>query len=288
MVHAAMAAAQPGDVLVLTMPEPAPVALFGDLLATQAQRARRRGGAGRRRGARRRGPARAGAAGVGALGARARRGRRTCVGAIDVPVMVGGAEIRPGDVVVLDADGVAVVAAERVDEVLDGGARPRGEGARQARAAAGRRAVLRPRRAAGDRGRRSERDRPPRPGRAAHPEAPTESLTLLRRRARDGGRGAARASPSTCAAGATTSATRSSSPSRDTSGMALPRAARVEPGGARAARRRGRGDGARRGLDRRRPRPRARPTASATPTATRSSCTSRPSATRRPSTCARR
>ena len=31
---------------------------------------------------------------------------------------VGGATIRPGDVVVLDADGVAVVAAERVDEVL--------------------------------------------------------------------------------------------------------------------------------------------------------------------------
>ena len=28
---------QPGEVLVLTMPEPAPVALFGDLLATQAQ-----------------------------------------------------------------------------------------------------------------------------------------------------------------------------------------------------------------------------------------------------------
>ena len=37
MVHAAMAHAQPGDVLVLTMPEPAPVALVGDLLATQAK-----------------------------------------------------------------------------------------------------------------------------------------------------------------------------------------------------------------------------------------------------------
>ena len=37
MVHAAMAALQPGEVLVLTMPEPAPVALLGDLLATQAQ-----------------------------------------------------------------------------------------------------------------------------------------------------------------------------------------------------------------------------------------------------------
>src|ERR671917_2860439 len=37
MVHAAMAALQPGEVLVLTMPEPAPVALIGDLLATQAK-----------------------------------------------------------------------------------------------------------------------------------------------------------------------------------------------------------------------------------------------------------
>jgi 4-hydroxy-4-methyl-2-oxoglutarate aldolase len=39
-------------------------------------------------------------------------------GALDVPVTVGGAEIRPGDAVVLDADGVAVIEAERVDEVL--------------------------------------------------------------------------------------------------------------------------------------------------------------------------
>ena len=39
-------------------------------------------------------------------------------GALDVPVTVGGAEIRPGDAVVLDADGVAVVEAERVDAVL--------------------------------------------------------------------------------------------------------------------------------------------------------------------------
>src|SRR3954447_23309638 len=37
MVHAVMASLQPREVLVLTMPEPAPVALLGDLLATQAQ-----------------------------------------------------------------------------------------------------------------------------------------------------------------------------------------------------------------------------------------------------------
>ena len=37
MVHAAVAEARAGEVLVLTMPEPAPVALVGELIATQAQ-----------------------------------------------------------------------------------------------------------------------------------------------------------------------------------------------------------------------------------------------------------
>ena len=39
MVHAVMAEVQRGEVIVLTMPEPRPVALVGDLLATQAQAA---------------------------------------------------------------------------------------------------------------------------------------------------------------------------------------------------------------------------------------------------------
>ena len=38
MVHAVMERVEPGDVLVLTMPEPQPVALVGELLATQAER----------------------------------------------------------------------------------------------------------------------------------------------------------------------------------------------------------------------------------------------------------
>jgi 4-hydroxy-4-methyl-2-oxoglutarate aldolase len=35
MVHAAVAEAEPGEVLVLTMPEPRPVALVGELIGTQ-------------------------------------------------------------------------------------------------------------------------------------------------------------------------------------------------------------------------------------------------------------
>ena len=40
-------------------------------------------------------------------------------GELDVPVIVGGATINPGDLLVLDADGVTVVPAERAEEVLE-------------------------------------------------------------------------------------------------------------------------------------------------------------------------
>ena len=40
------------------------------------------------------------------------------VGKLDVPVVVGGAEIRPGDLVVMDCDGAMALPRERVDEVL--------------------------------------------------------------------------------------------------------------------------------------------------------------------------
>jgi 4-hydroxy-4-methyl-2-oxoglutarate aldolase len=119
MVHAAMAAVQPGEVLVVTMPEPAPVALIGDLLATQAKVH--------------------GAAAIlvdasvrdleelvelglpiWARYVRVRGAVKETPGELDVPVQVGGATIRPGDIVVLDADGAAVVEHERVAEVLAG------------------------------------------------------------------------------------------------------------------------------------------------------------------------
>jgi 4-hydroxy-4-methyl-2-oxoglutarate aldolase len=114
-VHAVMARVQPGDVLVLTMPEPAPVALLGDLLATQAA------------------VRKAAAVLVDAAvrdceelplpvwtrWVRNRGATKTERGELDVPVTVGGALIRPGDLVVLDADGATAVAIERAQEVLD-------------------------------------------------------------------------------------------------------------------------------------------------------------------------
>jgi 4-hydroxy-4-methyl-2-oxoglutarate aldolase len=117
MVHALIAHAKPGDVLVLTSDEPAPVALVGELLATQAK-----------------------VHGVAALlvdGAvrdveelaeiglpiwtrwvRAQGATKGQVGAIDVPVVVGGVSIAPGDLVVLDADGACAIPRDQVDDVL--------------------------------------------------------------------------------------------------------------------------------------------------------------------------
>jgi len=117
MVHAVMAALQPGEVLVLTMPEPAPVALIGDLLATQAQV---HGAAAVLVDAAVRDSEELAELGlpIWARWIRSRGATKDIPGELDVPVTVGGATIRPGDLVVLDADGVTVVAAERARDVL--------------------------------------------------------------------------------------------------------------------------------------------------------------------------
>jgi len=118
MVHAVMKALQPGEVLVLTMPEPAPVALLGDLLATQAQV---RGAAAVLVDAAVRDSEELAAMGlpIWTRWIRSRGATKDVAGELDVPVTVGGALIRPGDLVVLDADGATVVAAERAGEVLE-------------------------------------------------------------------------------------------------------------------------------------------------------------------------
>jgi len=116
-VHEVMAHVQPGEILVLTMPEAAPVALFGDLLATQALTA--------------------GAAGVLVNAAvrdcadlarmampiwsrwrRATGATKNSRGSVNVPVTIGGTEIAPGDVLVLDDDGAAAITASDMDSAL--------------------------------------------------------------------------------------------------------------------------------------------------------------------------
>ncbi|HZR43019.1 MAG TPA: 4-carboxy-4-hydroxy-2-oxoadipate aldolase/oxaloacetate decarboxylase [Ktedonobacteraceae bacterium] len=117
MVHAVLSTVQPGEVLVLTMPEPEPVALVGELLATQAQvhqvaalliDASVRD-----------------VEELQALGLpiwtrwiRVRGATKTQIGTINESVVMGGTTIAPGDIVVLDADGAAVVPALQVSHVL--------------------------------------------------------------------------------------------------------------------------------------------------------------------------
>ena len=116
-VHEVMTHLRPGEVLVLTMPEPEPVALFGDLLATQA--------------------AACGAAavlvdasvrdsadlarldyGVWTRWRRARGATKNERGSVNVPVEIGGTTVAPGDVLVLDDDGVTAVEAADVEKAV--------------------------------------------------------------------------------------------------------------------------------------------------------------------------
>ena len=118
MVHAAMERVEAGDVLVLTMPMPEPVALIGELLGTQAVR---RGAAAVLVDAAVRDveELRELELPVWARWVRVRGPNKAVAGALDEPVEVGGAVVRPGDAIVLDADGVVVVARERAAQVLE-------------------------------------------------------------------------------------------------------------------------------------------------------------------------
>ncbi len=117
MVHAVIEQIQPGEVLVLSMPEAAPVALIGELLATQVK------------------VKKAAAILVDAsvrdvselveLGLpiwtrfiRVRGATKTKIGELNKTFMVGGTNISTGDILVLDVDGAVCVKRERVDEVL--------------------------------------------------------------------------------------------------------------------------------------------------------------------------
>jgi 4-hydroxy-4-methyl-2-oxoglutarate aldolase len=117
MVHAIIEQIQPGEILVLTMPEPGPVALIGELLATQVK------------------VRRAAAILVDAAVRdveeleklelpiwtryiRVRGASKKLIGELNVPVTIGATRISPGDIVVLDADGGVCIRRERVDDVL--------------------------------------------------------------------------------------------------------------------------------------------------------------------------
>lgn len=115
--HEVMAHVRPGEVLVLTMPEPRPVALVGDLLATQAQV---RGAAGVLVDASVRDLADLRRLGlpVWTRWVRVRGATKNERGSVGGPVVVGGATVHTGDIVVLDDDGAVVVPAGDVERTL--------------------------------------------------------------------------------------------------------------------------------------------------------------------------
>jgi len=116
-VHEVMAHVQPGEILVLTMPEARPVALFGDLLATQALTA---GAAGVLVNAAVRDSADLAQLSmpVWARWRRATGATKDSRGSVNVPVTIGGTEIAPGDVLVLDDDGATAITASDVDSAI--------------------------------------------------------------------------------------------------------------------------------------------------------------------------
>ena len=118
-VHEALAAVRPGEVLVITMPEPAPFGAVGELVVIQARAC---GAAGLLVDVAVRDVAELKEIGlpIWARFVRVRGTSKTDPGRLDVPVVVGGATIRPGDIVVMDDDGAVVVPAERVEEVAEG------------------------------------------------------------------------------------------------------------------------------------------------------------------------
>jgi 4-hydroxy-4-methyl-2-oxoglutarate aldolase len=118
MVHALVAHARPGDVLVLTSDEPAPFGLVGELLATQAQV---RGVAALLIDSAVRDVEELAELGlpIWARWVRAQGATKGDIGQFDVPVVVGGVSIAPGDLVVLDADGACAIPQANLDEVLE-------------------------------------------------------------------------------------------------------------------------------------------------------------------------
>jgi len=117
MVHAVIEQIKPGEVLVLSLPESAPVALVGELLATQVKV---RGAAAILVDAAVRDVEELVKLGlpIWARFIRVKGATKTRAGKLNGPVEVGGTKIFPADIIVLDADGAVCVKQARAVEVL--------------------------------------------------------------------------------------------------------------------------------------------------------------------------
>jgi RraA family protein len=118
MIHAAMALAKPGDVLVIDGKGDESCALMGEIMVSQCMALGIAGvvvyGAVRDTEA-----IRALGFPMYAIGANPNGPTKLVPGRVNWPVSVGGVTVNPGDLVVADADGVVVVEPVKVPAVLD-------------------------------------------------------------------------------------------------------------------------------------------------------------------------
>ncbi|QTX03820.1 4-carboxy-4-hydroxy-2-oxoadipate aldolase/oxaloacetate decarboxylase [Agromyces archimandritae] len=137
MIHAAVEVCRPGDVLVVATTSESVTGMFGDLLATSLA-ARGVRGLVTDSGVRDIAVLREAGFPVWARGVHAQGTVKASAGSVNVPVVVDGCPVRPGDIVVADDDGVLVLPIERGAEVADAAeARIAGEEAKRAQFAGG-------------------------------------------------------------------------------------------------------------------------------------------------------
>jgi 4-hydroxy-4-methyl-2-oxoglutarate aldolase len=117
MIHVAVEQCRPGDVLVVTTNSPSTDGLFGELFAGALQRRGVRGAV-LASGVRDVADLRELRFPVWSRAISAQGSVKSTAGSVNVPIVVGGQLIHPGDVVLADDDGVAVVPRDDVPRAL--------------------------------------------------------------------------------------------------------------------------------------------------------------------------
>ncbi len=120
MIHAALAIAQPGDVIIVDGKGDQTCALIGEIMTTQAQQA---GLAGMVLDAAVRDveALRSNGFPVFSAGANPAGPTKFVPGRVNWPIAIAGVSVNPGDLVVGDADGVVIIERERVAEMIEAG-----------------------------------------------------------------------------------------------------------------------------------------------------------------------